>query len=160
MIAGVGNRLGATEPLTVFVSFSISCSDSTPDSDCDSAHIWISDAGDAELEDGDDSTLIGIWLDDATAFGGICGRGPLGTTEADDDLCTSRFGLGVRDMGSNEATWGGDGERAGEGDRDDDGEGEDDDDEADEERSDGDVEIELQEEPGQVWSNPWPDEAG
>jgi hypothetical protein len=98
----------------------------------------MSDAGDAELDDGDVSALIGIRLEEATAFGRICGRGPLGTTEADDDLCLLSFGLGVRDIGSSEATWGGDGEGTGEGDRGSDGEGEEDDDEADEERSDGD----------------------
>jgi len=64
----------------------------------------MSDAGDAELEDGDGSTLIGIRLDDATAFGRICGRGPLGTTEALNGPCTSRFGLGGRDIRNNEAT--------------------------------------------------------
>jgi len=97
----------------------------------------MSDAGDAELDDGDDSTLIGIRLDDATAFGRTWGRGPLCATEDDDDLCTSRLGLGVRDMRINEATWGGDGRGTGDGVGDGDGEGEGDDGEADEEWSDG-----------------------
>jgi hypothetical protein len=104
MTCGVGCREGARDPLSdtdSTVSFSISCSDS--ESAPIAPHRWTSDAGDAELDAGEDSTLMGIRLDDATAFGRICGRGPLGTTEADDDLCTSRFGLGVRDMGSNEA---------------------------------------------------------
>lgn len=64
----------------------------------------MSDAGDAELDDGDDSTLIGMRLDAATALGRTCGRGPLCASAADDDLCNSRLGLGVRDMRINEAT--------------------------------------------------------